>query len=263
LLKTLRDAQTRNQIKAAEPLLAFADPIYPACSEPQNIQRRSDSFISLRTRAYQDLVGGCFKRLPETKDEVTEIAQLLKAPIDKALKLREAASRKTVFNIKLDNYRHIVFASHAVLPNETSIVNQPALVLSHQQPDENAYLTMADVFGLQLNADFVTLSACNTGQGEHIKGEGIRGLTRAFMYAGTPAVSVTLWAVESQAAKSLSTGMFKYLTQKEEMPLAQALQQAKLELMAGKDKVYETHPYFWAPFVIWGDGFSGPSKESE
>ena len=121
--------------------------------------------------------------------------------------------------------------------------------------DEHAYLTMKDVFGLQLNADFVSLSACNTGRGEQIKGEGVRGLTRAFMYAGTPAVSVTLWEIESQSAKSLNTGIFKHLVKTPSNPsLAKALQKIKLEMLSGKGKPYEYHPYFWAPFVIWGDG---------
>lgn len=76
------------------------------------------------------------------------------------------------------------------MPNEISYINQPAIVLSN--PHTEGYLKMADVFALQMNADLVMLSACNTGRGEKIKGEGVRGLTRAFMYAGTPAVSVSL-----------------------------------------------------------------------
>jgi CHAT domain-containing protein/predicted negative regulator of RcsB-dependent stress response len=269
LLKTLRNTKIRNKAKAPKPLLAFAHPNYPACPERKIQERSPDDFIGLRTFTYRQMVDDqCFRRLPETEEEVTEIAKSLKVPVDQALKLHEEASRETVLKLnkenRLDDYRFLVFAGHAVLQAETNGIAQPALVLSHEKLDENAYLTTKDVLGFQLNADFVTLSACYTGQGEHIKGEGIRGLTRAFMYAGTPAVSVTLWAVESQSAKSLSTGLFKYLSHSErKTPLAKALQQAKLELITGKGKVYESHPYFWAPFVIWGDGFSKPYKESE
>jgi CHAT domain-containing protein len=103
-----------------------------------------------------------------------------------------------------------------------------------------------------MNADLVMLSACNTGRGEKIKGEGIRGLTRAFMYAGTPAVSVSLWKVESQSANRLSISLFKYLQAGK--PLAQALRQSKLDLMADEDFEMYQHPYFWAPFVVFGDG---------
>jgi len=111
---------------------------------------------------------------------------------------------------------------------------------------------MLDAFGLRLNADLVVLSSCNTGRGEQIRGEGIRGLTRAFMYAGTPAVEVTLWSVASKAAYQVNTRFFTHLNTGQ--PLAKALRQAKLELI--KDEFYR-HPFFWAPFVVFGDGRIG------
>ena len=110
---------------------------------------------------------------------------------------------------------------------------------------------MADVFGLKMNADLVTLSACNTGRGDAIKGEGVRGLTRAFMYAGTPAVAVTLWSVESLASQQLGIHLFTQLKNKQ--PLAKGLQQAKLAMLKN-DKSHSRHPYFWAGFVVFGDG---------
>jgi len=130
-----------------------------------------------------------------------------------------------------------------------SYIKQPALVLSH--PEQNGYLKMADVFGLKMNADLVTLSACNTGRGDAIKGEGVRGLTRAFMYAGTPAVAVTLWSVESLASQQLGIHLFTQLKNKQ--PLAKGLQQAKLAMLKN-DKSHSRHPYFWAGFVVFGDG---------
>ncbi len=115
---------------------------------------------------------------------------------------------------------------------------------------------MADAFGLQLNADLVVLSACNTGRGEQIKGEGIMGLTRAFMYAGTPAVEVTLWSVDAQASYQINPRFFRHL--KDGLPLAAALRQAKLDLLAeaeeDEDLEHFRHPFFWAPFVVFGDG---------
>ena len=110
---------------------------------------------------------------------------------------------------------------------------------------------MADVFGLQLNADLVTLSACNTGRGKQIKGEGVIGLTRAFMYAGTPAVAVTLWSVESMSAKDLNVGMFKHLKAGENR--AKALQAIKLDMIRGEYGEMWRKPKFWAPLVVFGD----------
>jgi CHAT domain-containing protein len=123
---------------------------------------------------------------------------------------------------------------------------QSALILSDN------FLKMADVFSLQLNAKLVELSACNTGMGKHVRGEGIMGLTRAFMYAGTPAIAVTLWSVESLSAKTLSIGMFRYL--KEGYTPAQALRAIKVRMLRGEEGQDYNHPYYWAPYVVFGDG---------
>jgi len=147
-----------------------------------------------------------------------------------------------------------VFACHGILPNEISRINQPALVLSDPDPQtkEEGFLTMADVFGLKLGADLVTLSACNTGRGKTIKGEGIMGLTRAFMFAGTPAITVTLWSVESMSAKALNVGLFKNL--KAGKSRAEALRDIKLSMLRGEHGEQWKQPYFWAPVVVFGDG---------
>jgi len=127
---------------------------------------------------------------------------------------------------------------------------QPALVLSH--PEKDGYLTMGDVFCLQLNAELVSLSACNTGRGNEIKGEGLMGLTRAFMYSGTPAVSVTLWSIESESAKELDVGMYRYLSRKPGR--AEALREIKLAMLHGQKGDEYRHPFYWAPLVVFGDG---------
>jgi tetratricopeptide (TPR) repeat protein len=258
LLKTLRDAQHRRELTEREPLLAFADPVYPQDKSCQELSQ-GDSIKGLRTRAYQKLLGGegaCFPALPETADEVKAIAKLFKVKLSnrpKPLNLQEDASVETVqlFNEdkELDDFQYVLFSTHAILPDEVSYIKQPALVLSH--PEQNGYLKMADVFGLKMNADFVTLSACNTGRGDAIKGEGVRGLTRAFMYAGTPAVAVTLWSVESLASQQLGIHFFTQLKNKQ--PLAKGLRQAKLAMLEN-DKSHSRHPYFWAGFVVFGDG---------
>ncbi len=252
LLKTLREARARKQAPPPYPLLAFANPIYDKDSKGQ---AEEGSVRGLQTRAYKAILRGGFIDLPETEDEVRAIKAVLRAPeASNPLQVKEAASRSTVFSLsqagKLAAYRYLVFACHGVLPGEVDQVAQPALVLSH--PEKDGYLTMGDVFGLQLNADLVSLSACNTGRGSEVKGEGVMGLTRAFMYTGSPAVSVTLWSIESQSAKELDVGMFRYLAQKQGR--AEALRQIKLALLRGdKGKQYRD-PFFWAPLVIFGDG---------
>ena len=179
-------------------------------------------------------------------------------PCTKALQLEKNAARSKVLELnragKLDQYQHLVFACHGVLPEEVTRVDQPALVLSDPDPmsGKDGFLTMADVFALSLNADLVALSACNTGGGKAARGQGIRGLTRAFMYAGTPTITVTLWSVETHSAKALNVGFFKYL--KEGRSRAQALRQIKLDMLHGKHEQQWHEPYYWAPMVMFGQG---------
>ena len=253
LLKTLRESLARRSSTAHYPLLAFADPVY----RRQTIQE-DDRVRALRNQSYRNFLGDNFLELPETTDEARLIVDVLNAPQESdPLQLRENASRSKVFefntNNRLDHYAYLLFAMHGVLPGEVDRVTQSALVLS------DGFLTMADVFGLQLNARLVSLSACNTGRGRQVKGEGVIGLTRAFMYAGTPAVAVTLWSVESFSAKDLNIGFFGYLS--EGLAPARALQAIKIHMLQGKMKEDYRHPYYWGPFVLFGDGRAIGSKQ--
>ena len=152
---------------------------------------------------------------------------------------------------ELSRYRNIIFACHGILPKDKKGAPQsPALILSN--PQEEGVLTMEDVFSLKLNAELVSLSACNTGRGDAIRGEGIIGLARAFMFAGTPSISVNLWPVESFSAKMLNVGFFKYL--KEGKDKAEALRRVKTDMIKGAKGDRYRHPYYWAPLVLFGDG---------
>ena len=274
LSKPIRGAGAERSVKGASPRAVFANPVYSkakrnAPSKPQGpfssaagnapAAREADPVSALRTRAYLDIMGGVFLELPETEDEAREITTILDAPDQSLpLQLREAASRSNVFRLnderKLSDYRFVLFACHGIAPDRVDPLVQPALVLSIPDPKTGRedFLTMADAFGLKLNADLVALSACNTGRGKVEKGEGVMGLTRAFMYAGTPAISVTLWSVESGSAKTLSTGLFRNI--KEGKGRAEALRSIKLSMLQGEKGHLYRHPFFWAPPVLFGDG---------
>jgi CHAT domain-containing protein len=125
-------------------------------------------------------------------------------------------------------------------------------VLAHPERGDGL-LTMADVFGLSLDADFVALSACNTGvAATDSGGEGISGLTRAFLFAGTPAISVTLWEVYDEAAPQITPAFFAGM-HVGSMSSAEALRRAKLALLQSPEARFR-HPYSWGPSVIFGDG---------
>jgi CHAT domain-containing protein len=213
----------------------------------------------MRARAYLELMGGKFSDLPETEEEAREVKAVMEAPEQSGpLQLGTQASRSKLFRLnssnKLRAYRYLVFSCHGILPGEIDQIRQPALVLSHPDPEtrRDGFVTMADVFQLNLNADLVTLSACNTGVGKILRSEGVVGLTRAFMYAGASAAMVNLWAVESRSAKLLTTAFYRHLKRGESR--AGALRSAKLRLIRGEEGEMLGHPFFWAPAVIFGEG---------
>ncbi len=229
------------------PLLAFADPTYDTGAEAP---MRGATFETLKYGALRDAAGGAFHDLPGAKIEAAGVQAALRGGTvitgDDATKARLLAIDAAG---QLSQYRYVLFATHAVLPHEVIGVVQPALVMAHPYPDD--FVTSDDVLGLSLDADFVALSACNTGEGPRNPGEGISGMTRAFLYAGTPAISVTLWDVDDAAAAILTPAFFAGMSGR--APASDALRAAKLKLLRSADPAL-MHPYAWAPTVIFGDG---------
>jgi CHAT domain-containing protein len=123
-------------------------------------------------------------------------------------------------------------------------------------------LTMEEILALRLDADWVVLSACNTGSGAGAGAEAASGLGRAFFYAGTRALLVTNWSVHSQSARDLTTDLFRRQNADQKLSRGEALRQAMMALMDGpgftspdgKTVFAYAHPLFWAPYSIIGDG---------
>ena len=128
--------------------------------------------------------------------------------------------------------------------------------------DGDGLLTMEEILALKLDADWVVLSACNTGAAAGAGAEAASGLGRAFFYAGTRALLVTNWSVHSQSAKDLVTDLFKRQADDPKLARGEALRQAMMALVdgkgyldaAGKTEFAYAHPLFWAPYSIIGDG---------
>ena len=153
------------------------------------------------------------------------------------------------------------------MPGELNGLNQPALALTAPDVADvegDGLLTMEEVLALKLDADWVVLSACNTGSGAEAGAEAASGLGRAFFYAGTRALLVTNWSVHSQSARELVTDLFKRQADDAKLPRGEALRQAMMALADGKGYVNASgktdftyaHPLFWAPYTIIGDGGS-------
>src|SRR5262249_52663842 len=126
-------------------------------------------------------------------------------------------------------------------------LRQPGLVLSLVGNEgDDGFLELDEVMNLRLNADLVVLSACRSGRGPLHDGEGVRGIARAFLYAGGRGVVGSLWAVEDRTTATLMTAMYRHL--QAGRPAADALSAARLELLrAGQS------PFYWAPFVLIGE----------
>ena len=207
-------------------------------------------------------------RLPDTSQEIKHIAKALGADPESDIFLGKKASEQQVKSMDLSNRKVIAFATHALVPGDLDGLDQPALALSAPSivgEGEDGLLTMGEIFRLKLNADWVVLSACNTGAAEGKGAEAISGLGQAFFYAGTRAILVSMWPVETTSARKLSTGLFRYQQEDQTLSKVRALQKSALALIdgpgikdpaSGKIAASYAHPLFWAPFIVVGE--SGP-----
>jgi len=148
----------------------------------------------------------------------------------------------------LNRFNYLHFATHGLIDEESPGLSSLVLT-SEKSSGEDGFLQAAEIFDLKLNADLVVLSACQTGLGKLIRGEGMVGLTRAFMYAGTPSVVVSLWSVSDISTADLMGEFYKNLI-KNKLSKTDALRKAQLSLMT--DEKY-AHPFYWAPFILVGD----------
>ncbi|WP_291859760.1 CHAT domain-containing protein [Bradyrhizobium sp.] len=204
-------------------------------------------------------------RLPDTAEELRSIALALQADPAKVLHLGKDANEKAVKAMDLSGFKVLAFATHGLVPGELNGLTQPALALSAPAlsgSDGDGLLTMSEILSMKLDADWVVLSACNTGAGAGAGAEAASGLGRAFFYAGTRALLVTNWSVHSQSARELVTDLFKRQANDKNLTRGEALRQAMMAMVdgpgyadaAGKTEFAYAHPLFWAPYTIIGDG---------
>ena len=206
-----------------------------------------DLTSQLRTQSLKR--GGSFKRLRGTLEEATAIEGLTK-PGDRFVATGFDATLQQATNPILSQYRIIHLATHGVLDDENPELS--ALVFSLFDKQGKALegrLWLNDIYNLNLPAELVVLSACDTGLGKEFKGEGLVGLTRGFMYAGAPRVMASLWKVEDKPTAQLMRRFYLHLL-KEGLPPAAALRQAQLDLF--RDTQWNA-PYYWGSFVLQGE----------
>jgi CHAT domain-containing protein len=190
-----------------------------------------------------------FARLAFSRQEAASIIALTSK--ETGLKATDfSASRALALSRELNQYRILHFATHGLLNNERPELSGLVFSLVDQQgKPQDGFLRLHEIYNLQLNADLIVLSACETGLGKEIKGEGLIGLTRGFMYAGAPRVIASLWNVDDLATAELMKLFYQRML-KDGLPAGAALRAAQLELSGQKRWA---HPYFWAGFLLHGE----------
>jgi CHAT domain-containing protein/tetratricopeptide (TPR) repeat protein len=196
--------------------------------------------------------------LPETADELHEIAQTLQAPADDVI-LSDQATRPRLRTLDLANFRVVAFATHGLVTGELKGLTEPALVLTPNQgadPDDGL-LRASEIAQLHFDADWVVLSACNTAapSGDATT-ESLSGLARAFFYAGSRSILVSHWPVNSGASVQLTTAAVEAVIKDPQLGKADALERSMVALMDKGAPLY-AHPMMWAPFVVVGEGGVG------
>lgn len=238
----------------ADPVFSTSDERFKTNAATANA-RRDYSNVNIGTRIIEHIADDpgagnlVIRRLRFTRQEADQI--LAEAPGRANLKAIDfKANRATVMSGELSKYRYVHFATHGYLDSERPELSAVVLSLVDEQGNpEDGFLRAHEIYNLNLPAELVVLSACQTGLGEEIKGEGLIGLTRGFMYAGARRVVVSLWNVNDKATAELMQRFYRGILKGHETPAA-ALRAAQVEMWQQKQW---RSPYFWAAFVQQGE----------
>ena len=261
-------AVQRRELAARKPapnaVAVFADPVFDRSDERvqtdknQDVQKAQQPSRGSQptgdlagTRILEYIAEGnpVIRRLRFTSSEADAIMSV--APASSSMKaVGFKASRATAMSTELSRYRYVHFATHGLLDSERPGLS--ALVLSlvdEQGKAQDGFLRANEIYNLNLPAELVVLSACQTGLGKEIKGEGLVGLTRGFMYAGAARVVVSLWSVSDKATSELMGEFYRKMLKEGQRP-AEALRAAQIKMW--KQKQWES-PYYWAAFTLQGE----------
>jgi len=247
--------ETANRKPASKMVAVLGDPVF-SNDDPRVAAARFghaasigkvDSIDALRSASESGL--NRLRRLRFSRQEADEIARL--AGNDPKLEAVDfEASRKLAMSNELDQYRIVHFATHGIInnyhPELSGIVL--SLVDAKGQP-QNGFLRLYDLYNLKLSADLVVLSACQTALGKEIRGEGLVGLTRGFMYAGAPRVIASLWQIDDRASAEFMKRFYGALLGQKLRPAA-ALRAAQVSM--SKDPRWH-QPHYWAAFTLQGE----------
>jgi CHAT domain-containing protein/Tfp pilus assembly protein PilF len=244
--------QQKNRNPAPKTLAIVADPVFGY--DDERLQGDTLNSIPTLTPELEKSAresGVLFSRLPFTQQEADQILALL-PDAQTTKQFGFSARREAITNSTLNQYRILHFATHGLLNSKTPELSGLVLSLIDESGQPlNGFLRLYEIFNLELSSDLSVLSACETGLGQQIKGEGLVGLTRGFMYAGVPRVVVSLWSVDDQATAELMVKFYRrMLNPNSSLSPSQALRLAQIEMW--QQKQWKS-PYFWAGFTLQGE----------
>jgi CHAT domain-containing protein/lipopolysaccharide biosynthesis regulator YciM len=247
--------ETANRKPASKMIAVFADPVF-SNADPRVTAVRLGHAASVdkdasadALRAATDVGLDSLRRLRFSRQEADEIARL--AGSDSKLEAVDfAANRKLATSAELGQYRVVHFATHGIINNNHPELSGIVLSLVDEkgQP-QNGFLRLYDLYNLKLSADLVVLSACQTALGKEIRGEGLIGLTRGFMYAGSPRVIASLWQIDDRASAEFMKRFYGAMIGQKLRPAA-ALRAAQVSM--SQDPRWR-QPHYWAAFTIQGE----------
>lgn len=264
---TLQHRQLAGRAHAPKLFAVFADPVFDKNDERVNAgmgrtvaissrstdesaTRSTSSGLQAALRDTDAAVATLIRRLPFTRREADQIAALVPASKKKEA-LDFAANRATATNGDLRDYRFVHFATHGFINTMHPELSGIVLSLVDQNGmDQDGFLRSYEIYNLKLTADMVVLSGCRTGLGKELRGEGLIGLTRGFMYAGAARVLVSLWNISDEASAELMTTTYRGMLGREKLRPSAALRNAQLSIR--KQKRWQA-PYYWAAFVLEGE----------
>jgi CHAT domain-containing protein/Tfp pilus assembly protein PilF len=243
-----RKPASRTVAVLADPVFSDNDPRLASASKGQHASADADSLVETQRSASESGVGD-LTRLRFSRQEAEEIARL--AGEKRNLKALDfAASRTVATNDLLRDYRIVHFATHGLINNLHPDLSGIVLSLVDEQGrPQNGFLRLYDIYNLKLDAELVVLSACQTALGKDIKGEGLIGLTRGFMYAGAPRVVASYWRIDDRATADFMKRFYSSML-KDGLKPAAALRSAQVSM--SQDKRWQS-PHYWAAFTIQGE----------
>jgi CHAT domain-containing protein/Tfp pilus assembly protein PilF len=258
VLSVLR--QTTPRARPLKSVAIFADPVFEKddtrirpLSRARGAAATSEDRAALN-RAVRDMDGAFdaskLPRLPATKQEARDIASVVPpASLMEATDFQ--ANRETATSPRLAGYSIVHFATHGIVNEKNPELSGVVLSLYDEKGvfHKEGFLSLEDIYGLTLPADLVVLSACRTGLGKDVRGEGLIGLTRGFMYAGASRVMATLWKVDDEATAELMKRFYEKML-KDGMTPAEALRAAQTSM---SEQRRWSNPYYWAGFIIQGE----------